>query len=57
MANWHSCTRFIRGTMKTCFDTNTNVNLALFQIDYIPIGTEMLSPIKYFLRDQLEVYY
>ena len=35
---------FVKCTIKKCFDTNNNVNLALLQMRSTPIGNGWLSP-------------
>ena len=45
-SNGHAeaCLKFVKQTMKKCFDNNTDVNLALIQIRSMPVGPGLLSP-------------
>ena len=38
-----ACIKFVKQTMKKCFDTNVDENLAILQIWSIPIGPGLLS--------------
>ena len=45
-----ACIKFVKRAMKKCVDTNSNANLALLQIRYMPIGLILLTPASILLN-------